>query len=76
MLDCMCVRVCVCACACACACARVCVCVSENCLCVFNPQGIFQLESPLYKLNETDILELAPGLMSVHRLISQSCGDS
>ena len=58
-------------------CVCVCVCVSKKYPCVFfNPQELFQLEGPLYKLNETVILELAPGLMSVYKLISQSCGDS
>ena len=52
------------------------VCVCKNTHVFFNPQEHFQLEDPLFKLNEIVILELAPGHMSVYKLISQSCGNS
>ena len=58
---------------------RVCVCVRVYvCVCVLkiHPQEPSQLEGSLYNLIETDIVELAPWLMSVYKLISQSRGDS
>ena len=58
----------------------VCVYCMCMCMCVFfskiYPQESLQLKESLYKLRETANVELAPGLMLVYELISQSCGDS